>query len=205
VSGRESLDDLVEFISSVRDGGVSKVILHARSCLLRGLSPAQNRNIPPLQYDKVYEIVKLFPDMRFIINGGITSFDEVDNHLHRGVHGVMIGRAAYNSPLLFAEADSRFYDHIGEPKTRMDIIHNYLDYAERLRESSAFGSNIPNMCKPLHNFFNDYHDRASVKSYKHKLDNLLKENISSKLEIPDLIWDAIQDTIPKEFLERKLL
>lgn len=81
VTGRESREEFIEFIRAVNSGGVSKVIIHARHCILKGLSPAQNRVIPPLRYDLAHEIVGLFPDMKFVINGGIQSFEQAEEHL----------------------------------------------------------------------------------------------------------------------------
>ena len=81
VPGRESWEELVEYIHAVRDGGVRHVIVHARTCLLKGLTPAQNRSIPPLRYNDVHELVNLFPEMTFTINGGIRSLDEARSHL----------------------------------------------------------------------------------------------------------------------------
>ena len=78
---RDEFNDLVEFVHAVRAGEVRHIILHARNCILRGLSPAQNRTIPPLQYNVVHEIVSLFPDMKFTINGGIHTFQQAKHHL----------------------------------------------------------------------------------------------------------------------------
>ena len=81
VTNRESWDELVEFIHAVKEGGVNHVIVHARTCVLKGLSPAQNRSIPPLRHDDVHKLVQEFPEMKFTINGGIKSFSEVREHL----------------------------------------------------------------------------------------------------------------------------
>lgn len=97
------------------------MIIHARLCILNGLSPAQNRTIPPLDYDMVHRLVQEFPDMKFSLNGGIKTFSEADKHLGRifddsippecayPVHSVMIGREAYNNPWLMGHADSHFF------------------------------------------------------------------------------------------------
>lgn len=81
VTNKESWEDLIEFIHAVRDGGVNHVIVHARTCILSGLSPAQNRTIPPLRHDDVHKLVQEFPEMKFTINGGIKSFEEAKAHL----------------------------------------------------------------------------------------------------------------------------
>ena len=82
-------------------------IIHARKAWLKGLSPRQNREVPPLEYERVYRIKQLYPQLIVVINGGITEPDDVDRHLTR-VDGVMIGREAYHNPWLLAELESRF-------------------------------------------------------------------------------------------------
>ncbi len=81
VTKRESYEELVEFVNAVKSGGVNHMIIHARSCVLRGLSPAQNRTIPPLHPETVHQLVADFPDMTFALNGGVESFDEAKMHL----------------------------------------------------------------------------------------------------------------------------
>lgn len=114
-------DNLKKFVTACKDGGTSEIIVHARLCILSGLSPAQNRSIPPLDYDMVHRLVQEFPDMKFGLNGGVKSFVEADAHLGRlngdesdknydvPVHSIMIGREAYHNPWLLADADSHFY------------------------------------------------------------------------------------------------
>ena len=116
VTGRDSKSELIEFISACKAGGVDRMIIHARKCELKGLSPAQNRSIPPLRHDVVHEMAEIFPDMNFILNGGITTFDEVDSHLSLDnplyktpVHGVMIGREAYRNIWMMVDADRRYF------------------------------------------------------------------------------------------------
>jgi tRNA dihydrouridine synthase A len=81
VTGRDSWPELVEFMRTVSDSGVRKVVVHARSCVLKGLSPAQNRTIPPLKYGWVHELTKLFPELRIVLNGGVTTFGQAVHHL----------------------------------------------------------------------------------------------------------------------------
>ena len=96
VPGRESWDELVEYIHAVRDGGVRHVIVHARTCLLKGLTPAQNRSIPPLRYNDVHDLVQLFPEMTFTINGGIRTLAEARVHLGWGNSGNSSGSSSSN-------------------------------------------------------------------------------------------------------------
>ena len=104
--------------------------------VLRGLSPAQNRSIPPLKYDVVHRLVKEWPDVKFVLNGGIHTFDEVESHLGWGdgnteeypVAGCMIGREAYRNPWLFADADRRFFNKRNPNITRREALEGYLDH-----------------------------------------------------------------------------
>ena len=99
VDNHEEYEFLYNFVSIVKQSGVKVFIIHARNGILKGLSPRQNRNIPPLKYDYVYRLKKDFPDLEIIINGGIKNLDDSQMHLEK-VDGVMIGRAAYDLSLI---------------------------------------------------------------------------------------------------------
>ncbi|MDZ4727398.1 MAG: tRNA dihydrouridine(20/20a) synthase DusA [Leptospira sp.] len=136
VNGKESLEDLVSFVQTIYDAGVDRIIIHARIAILEGLSPAENRTIPPLRYDDVYQIQKLFPNLPVAINGGIIDFDSANLHLEH-VNGVMIGRAAYENPYLFAKADSLFY-HSNDPGySREEVLQNLISYVQSLESSGT--------------------------------------------------------------------
>jgi len=111
INGRESWDDLCEFIEKVSAAGCRTFIVHARIAILEGLSPKENRDIPPLKYDWVYRLKERYPHLEIIINGGIKTFDECHEHL-RHTDGVMLGREAYHNPWLLAGVDTEFF---GEP------------------------------------------------------------------------------------------
>ena len=114
-------------ISTVKDSGVKTFIIHARKGILKGLSPRQNRNIPPLNYQKVYSIKDDFPDLEIIINGGIKNISEAKNHLNF-VDGVMLGRAAYDDPFMLNDIDSEIYSNTKVEISRKDLLTEYLDY-----------------------------------------------------------------------------
>ena len=103
-----SYEFLHNFISIVKRSGINIFIIHARNGILKGLSPRQNRNIPPLKYDYVYKLKEDFPELEIIINGGIKSLNESKAHLKK-VDGVMIGRAAYDNPFMLKDIESNFY------------------------------------------------------------------------------------------------
>jgi len=124
-----------DFVGQVADAGCKIFIIHARNAILSGLSPKENREIPPLRYDYVYQLKKDFPQLEIIINGGICTLAEIDSHLAQ-VDGVMIGREAYHNPYLMADFDSRYYGDPLRARTRVQIIHAMLPY---IREQLALG------------------------------------------------------------------
>ena len=109
-----------DFVGTVAQAGCRTFIAHARNAVLKGLSPKENREIPPLKYDYVYRLKKDFPDLEIVINGGITTRAEIDLHL-KSVDGVMIGRAAYGNPWFLAD----------EGKTRAQVVQAMADYGRR--------------------------------------------------------------------------
>jgi tRNA-dihydrouridine synthase A len=122
-----SYDFVRDFVGTVATAGSKTFIVHARNAILKGLSPKENREIPPLRYEIVYQLKRDFPDLEIIINGGITTQQEIDEHLLH-VDGVMLGREAYHNPYLMADFDARYYGDETEIKTRQQIIHAMLPY-----------------------------------------------------------------------------
>jgi len=120
---------LVDFVNQVRDVGCKRFIIHARKAWLNGLSPKQNREIPELNYHRVYQLKEDFPDLEIILNGGVKSVDEVARHLNY-VDGVMLGRAAYQTPYLLAEINHAMFHSESPLPTRMQIIESYFPYVE---------------------------------------------------------------------------
>ncbi len=139
-TGIDHMDDyefLRHFIQTVSSAGCCIFIIHARKAWLTGLSPRQNREIPPLTYDKVYNIKTDFPDLEIIINGGINSLEEAKPHMDK-VDGVMIGRAVCHNPYLLSYADSQFFDDQTLPLSRDEIVIRYMNYMQnRLAEGDA--------------------------------------------------------------------
>lgn len=128
---REALATLIE---KVRAAGCKTFIVHARKAWLDGLSPKENRTVPPLDYDLVYEMKRTYPDLEICLNGGVTSLDEAEAHLAQ-VDGVMMGRKAYERPYVLAEVDQRVFGAITPVKSREEIIEAFLPYiAKRLEE-----------------------------------------------------------------------
>lgn len=121
---------LPDFLQKLADAGMRRVIIHARKAWLEGLSPKENRDIPPLDYDLVKRMKTVFPDMHVSINGGITSLDQAEAFLEDGLDGVMIGRTAYHSPAeILLEADRRLYgtDHQISRRQAVEAMAPYIE------------------------------------------------------------------------------
>jgi tRNA-dihydrouridine synthase A len=129
-----------DFVGTVADAGCEVFIVHARNAILKGLSPKENREIPPLKYDYAYQLKRDFPALEIIINGGIKTLDEVDAHLLH-VDGVMLGREAYHNPYVLAEVDARFYGSSAPAPTREQVEAGLIDYcAAELARGTFLGA-----------------------------------------------------------------
>jgi len=126
----DSYEFLTAFISQAADAGCDIFILHARKAWLQGLSPKENRDVPPLDYSRVYQIKKDFPHLHIDINGGIDSLEQAQEHL-KHVDGVMMGRAIYHNPYLLSDADKLLFDDQHEILSRHDVIRTMLPYIEQ--------------------------------------------------------------------------
>lgn len=129
IDDRDSYEELVQFVQTVAGAGCSRFIIHARKAWLKGLSPKENREIPPLRYDLVRRLKEEFPTLEIILNGGITSLQEVEIHLQH-FDGVMIGRAAYHDPYFLSEADLRIFGDDHPVCPRHEILAAFLPYVE---------------------------------------------------------------------------
>ncbi len=123
----ESYEFVRDFVGKVADAGCKTFIVHARNAILKGLSPKENREIPPLKPDYAYRLKHDFPQLEIIINGGVKTLEEIDAHL-RQVDGVMIGREAYHNPYLMASFDARYYDDLTPVKSRAEVLQAMLPY-----------------------------------------------------------------------------
>ncbi|MFT6734046.1 MAG: tRNA-dihydrouridine synthase A [Polaribacter sp.] len=126
----DSYELLAKFVETVAKSGCDSFIVHARKAILSGLSPKQNRDIPPLIYARVYQLKKDFPQLEIIINGGIKSIEESINHLDN-VDGVMIGREAYHNPYMLALVDRDIFASESTALSRIEIAEQMLPYVER--------------------------------------------------------------------------
>jgi len=133
--------DFQRFIETLADTGCTTFIVHARKAWLKGLSPKENREVPPLDYARVYRLKQAKPELEIIINGGIESLDACDDHL-RHVDGVMLGRAAYHDPALLGAVDRRYFDPATPERHRAEALLALVPYAERHIAGGGRLSNI---------------------------------------------------------------
>jgi tRNA-dihydrouridine synthase A len=130
IDDMDEYQDLTRFIDVVASSGCDTFIVHARKAWLKGLSPKQNRDVPPLMYDRVYQLKQQFPDLHISLNGGVKTLDDVSLHL-KHLDGVMIGREVYSNPFILAEVDKRFYQDNSITKTRPEVVMAMLPYIEQ--------------------------------------------------------------------------
>ncbi|PVV09845.1 MAG: tRNA dihydrouridine(20/20a) synthase DusA [gamma proteobacterium symbiont of Ctena orbiculata] len=129
VDDRDSYQELCDFVGSVSESGCKTFIVHARKAWLQGLSPKQNREIPPLSYETVHNLKRDFPQLELIINGGITNLDQVSEQLQQ-VDGVMIGREAYHNPWILAQADRMIFGESLTPLSRHQVVESLIPFVE---------------------------------------------------------------------------
>ena len=122
----EDYENLFNFISKLKTTGIKTFIIHARKAMLGKFTPKQNLNIPPLKYEYVYKLKKDFPNDEIILNGGITSVEQIKPHLKK-TDGVMIGRAAYHTPYILAEIEKEIFNNENVP-SRQDVIEQLIPY-----------------------------------------------------------------------------
>ncbi len=159
VDDYDSYEHLQHFLRCIVDAGCETVILHARKAWLQGLSPKENRSVPPLCYEVVYRCKQDFPRLNIIINGGLQTLDHIRVELTK-VDGVMIGRQAYSEPFLFSAVDADFYDNTRPPLSRFEVVRQFLPYAEQqLKE----GARLTNLTRHLLGLF---HGTPGARSWR---------------------------------------
>src|ERR1041385_241911 len=151
---------LRQLIGRCKQAGAGTFVIHARKAWLEGLSPKENREIPPLNYELVYAVKREYPELTIILNGGIANLEDAERHLAQ-VDGVMIGRAAYHSPAILAEVEAQFFG--GEAREIDDLTEHYLAYVERQLRN---GTPLNAMTKHLLGLFNG---RPGARSFRRHL------------------------------------
>ncbi len=197
VKTRIGLDDrddygfVRDFVGAVSAAGCRTFILHARKAYLSGLSPKENRTVPPLRYDVVYQLRQDFPDLRLIINGGIDSADGVRQHLAAGLDGVMIGRKAYADPWWLTELDDTFLAAGGrvEPRSRAAVVSGMVDYARRECRS---GTRLHHISRHLLGL---YHGQPGARSWR----RAITLGSARPDAGPDILLSALDEVGEKSF------
>lgn len=129
VDDQEPREALWALVDAGANAGCKVFLVHARKAWLKGLSPKENRDIPPLDYELVYQLKESFPELEIIINGGINTLDDCEKHLQQ-VDGVMMGREAYSNPYVLADVDQRFYGSEDPPASREQVMEDYITYVD---------------------------------------------------------------------------
>lgn len=130
IDERDSYEELANFIATVADAGCETFIVHARKAWLSGLSPKENREIPPLNYEVVFQLKRDFPPLEIVINGGITDLNQAQALLEQ-VDGVMVGREVYHNPYLLSEVDHQLFADHSDLESRQAVIHRLVPYIEQ--------------------------------------------------------------------------
>ena len=183
IDDQDSEAALTDFIRQVSEkGGCQRFTVHARKAWLQGLSPKENRDIPPLDYDRVARLKQQFPDLHIGINGGIKDLDTAQSLLDRGLDSVMLGRAAYQDPWLLAEVDARMF---GEPpaenQSRHAVVEAFLPYVE---EQRLAGVPLHAMTRHILGLFNSQPGARLWRRY-------ISENAPSKTAGPEVLRQAL--------------
>ena len=141
INGRESWQDLCDFIDTVAAAGCRTFIVHARIAILEGLSPKENREVPPLKYSWVYDLKARYPELEIIINGGIKTLPECHQHLNH-VDGVMVGREAYQNPWLLASVDSELFGEAAPVVSRQQALQAMVPFIEEELSQGVYLNHI---------------------------------------------------------------
>ena len=185
--GVDNMDEdayLDKFIKEVSFSGCETFIIHARKAWLSGLSPKDNREIPPLNYQRVYKLKETFPELNIIINGGIKTIKESIEHLNY-VDGVMLGREAYDNPFILTEVDSEIFSDAMHPIRRTDILYKLLPY---IQSEIDKGTKISHITKHLMGLFKGFDGAKNIRKYLVSLSNEVQpvdnyENFLSEIAI----------------------
>jgi len=162
IDDMESYDQLSDFISLISQKGCQHFIVHARKAWLTGLSPKENRTIPPLNYPWVYQLKKDFPKLKFTINGGIETCQDIEGHLDH-VDGVMLGRSIYHNPFLLEQIELEIFKSKESTLDREHILRQFMSY---IAEQSKLGVPVRSMSRHILGL---YHGEANAKLFRRLL------------------------------------
>ena len=178
----DSYEFLCDFVDSLAATGCQTFLVHARKAWLKGLSPKQNREIPELNYDRVYQLKKDFPRLEIIINGGVTDLQQSAQHLQQ-LDGVMVGREAYTNPYLLATVDQQIYGSEEPVKSRQKIAEEFLQYVDN---ELGKGTRLQAMTRHILGLF---HGMPGARQYR--------RHISENAFKPDATIDVLVSALEK--------
>jgi tRNA-dihydrouridine synthase A len=180
IDDQDAEDDLQKFIETVAAAGCITFIVHARKAWLSGLSPKQNREVPPLDYARVYRLKASRPDLTIVLNGGIAGLDDAEQHLAY-VDGVMLGRAAYQTPYLLANVDQRLFGSNESVVSRAEALELLTTYTSRHLESGGRLNNVVRHVLGL------YHGQPRARTFRrHLSENAVKDGAGIEVLIDAL-------------------
>ena len=181
----DSYDFVRDFVGIVSEGGAGVFIVHARSAWLKGLSPKENREIPPLRYDFAAQLKRDFPQLTFVVNGGIAAQADAAQHLETS-DGVMIGRHAYHEPWSLSGVDAQFFGATPSAQTRHDVVDAMHAYAVR---ETARGVQLRHITRHMLGLFQGM---PGARAWR----RMLSDSTRLARNDPDLLLDAAQQTLP---------
>ena len=196
--GIDAIEDYAfvrDFVGTVAQAGASAFLVHARNAILKGLSPKQNREVPPLKYDYVHQLKREFPELTIVINGGIGSHEAIARELEC-VDGVMIGRAAYHHPWLLAEADHYCFPKDGAAppaRSRVEVVGLLLPYVEA---QLAQGVSLRSIARHVLGL---YHGAPGSRAWR----RTLSDEAQLKGSGPELFLRALREVEPEELVAAK--
>ncbi len=184
IDERDSYEELLDFVMTVANAGCNTFIVHARKAWLSGLSPKQNREVPPLRYDHVYQLKNDLSGLEIILNGGITTLDQAEEVL-KHVDGVMVGREAYHNPYLLAEVDRRFFDEVCRPRSRQEVLNLLIPYIQRQLKNGVRLNSISRHILGL------FHGAPGARGWRRHI----SENVGKPGADENVIVDALKSLI----------
>jgi len=189
IDAQDSEADLQRFVDAVAEVGCRTFIVHARKAWLDGLSPKENREMPPLDHERVYRLKASRPQLEIVINGGIEDLDAAERHLDH-VDGVMLGRAAYQTPYILAEVDHRFFAAGAAVASRAEVLERLIPHIERHLSSGGRLNNVARHILGL------YHGRPHARAFRrHLSERAVKDGAGI-----EVLLEALQIAEPRRHL-----
>lgn len=179
VDDNDSYEELASFVDKITTAGCRTLFVHARKAWLSGLSPKQNREVPPLDYQRVYRLKKDFPDLEIVLNGGLQTLDQCRHELLH-VDGVMVGRSAYSDPYSFASIDQTLYKSNAAIRSRDQVLDEYIDYVSENLDQGVY---LKHMSRHL---FGLYHGMPGAREWR----RCLSEGAANPAATIDVIYKA---------------